>query len=129
MTESVRFIAIHILVPLLGILLYLMICRKMRIEKVQSPPVLELFFVFFTFGGVIIVLLTQFFWYWSGMASLGVFYLIFIAPLVLFFVDRNNKTKTSKYHKWTSRAIKYYAYFVVVLIALFLMLKMFGSWH
>ena len=101
----------------------------MRIEKVQSPPVLELFFVFFTFGGVLIVLLTQFFWYWSGMASLGVFYLIFIAPLVMFFVDRKNKKKVSKYHKWTSLAIKYYAYFVVALVVSICVFNTFNLWR
>jgi hypothetical protein len=46
---------------------------------VVSPPAVPFFVLFFTLGGWLLVLLTAWFWEWSGLASLGMLYLIFIA--------------------------------------------------
>ena len=59
--------------------------------------------IFANYGGLLIVVLTGLFWYASGMATLGVFYLILIAPIIMGAIAyRNRHAKTfSKYHKWT----------------------------
>jgi TonB family protein len=75
-------LGIHLIVPLLGIGAYVLLNRRMRRALVPSPPVVSYFILFATFGGWLLVVLTALFWVWSSMASLGVGYLIFIAPIV-----------------------------------------------
>ena len=48
---------------------------------IQSPLFFYYFILFATYGGWLMVLLTALFWEWSG-ASLGVFYLVLVAPFV-----------------------------------------------
>jgi hypothetical protein len=77
----------------------------MKREKTANPPTIDLFFIFATYGGLLLMILTTLMWDWSGMASLGAFYLIIGAPVVMGIIAyRNNKTRqTSKYHIWTYR--------------------------
>jgi len=49
---------------------------------VQSPPFVHYFILFATYGGWLVVFLTALFWEWSGMASLGFFCLVLLAPFV-----------------------------------------------
>jgi hypothetical protein len=49
---------------------------------IQSPLFFYYFILFATYGGWLMVLLTALFWEWSGAASLGVFYLVLVAPFV-----------------------------------------------
>lgn len=80
--EEIRFILIHLAVPLAGVGLFLHLRRKMLLAKVEEPPVLLLFILFATYGGLIVAILTALFWYWSGMATLGLVYLLLLAPIV-----------------------------------------------
>jgi hypothetical protein len=80
------FLAIYIFLPALGVAVYLFLIRHMRRIGVASPPALAYFILFFTLGGWLQVLLTAWLWEWSGLASLGVFYLIFIAPFLTAFI-------------------------------------------
>jgi hypothetical protein len=75
-------IAINLLVPLLGVVIFALLCRKMRRTHVPAPPFFSYFVLFATFGGWLMVCLTALFWKWSGLASLGVFSLILVAPFV-----------------------------------------------
>jgi hypothetical protein len=75
-------LAVNILVPLLGIVVYVLFCRKMLSSGVEMPPVFSYFLLFAIYGAWLIVILTGFFWEWSGMASLGVFFLLLIAPFL-----------------------------------------------
>jgi hypothetical protein len=75
-------IGVNIVVPLLGLIAFVLLCRKMRHANIESPPVFYFFILFATCGGWLMVLLTALFWEWSGMASLGVFYLVLVAPFV-----------------------------------------------
>src|ERR1700759_956757 len=59
----------------------------MRSARVVSPPDIPFFILFFTLGGFLTVLLTVGFWEWSGLASLGVAYLIFVAPVLTAFLS------------------------------------------
>jgi len=65
----------------------------MKKDNIQNKPEVELFMIFATYGGLLLVILTELFWKWSGMASLGTFYLILGAPIVMGLIFyRHNKT-------------------------------------
>jgi hypothetical protein len=81
-SKIIAGIGVNILVPLLGLLAFVLLCRRMRRAQIHSPPFSYYFILFATYGGWLMVLLTALFWEWSGMASLGVLYLVLIAPFV-----------------------------------------------
>ena len=109
-TEIIIALIIHLILPLVGFLYFLRIKKQMELENITKAPIIELFAIFATYGGLLLVILTTFFWQWSGMASLGIFYLIFGAPFVMgYIVYRHTKTKNlSKYHKYTYKAGQLY---------------------
>ena len=122
MMEIVIALAIYFIIPLTGLLFFLQLKKRMKRENVQNRPTVELFIIFATYGGLILVVLIELFWYWSGMASLGIFYLIFGAPIVMGIIAyRHRHTRTiSKYHKWTY--ILGVAYFIVPVLIFILFL-------
>lgn len=81
-SKMVAAISVNFLVPLLGVIVFALLCRKMSRMDLQSPPFFSYFILFATIGGWLVVFLTAFFWEWSGMASLGFVYLVFVAPLL-----------------------------------------------
>lgn len=93
-------IYIHLIVPMAGLIVYRRLVRKMRTENVPHPPVADMFLVFVNYGGLLLILLTSFIWYWSGMASLGMSYLLLVAPFVMAGIAyRNyNSRRLSSYH-------------------------------
>jgi hypothetical protein len=107
---------IYVVTPIVGLLAYWALLRKMRNVNVVSPPEIPFFILFFTLGGCLTVLLTVWFWEWSGLASLGVFYLIFIAPaLTAFFSWRLRVDRTrSKFHAWAFYLSVAYTCLIVV---------------
>ena len=82
MNDWIVFLFVHIVVPLLGIATYLTLLRKMRHRAVPNAPTKELFWVFGTYGVLIILVLTSLMWKWSGMASLGAFASMTIGPVI-----------------------------------------------
>lgn len=112
MTEILTAIVIHLIVPLIGLGLFLRLRNKMKKEKITNPPTAELFIIFTTYGGLLLVALTSLFWKWSGMASLGTFYLILGAPVAMGLIAyRNYKLRhESKYRDWSFKSgLLYYA--------------------
>jgi hypothetical protein len=81
--EATRFILVHLVVPALGFLIFLKICRDIRKKEIPHPPYFPIFALFFGYGGWLMQLLTVLFWYISGMMILGYFFLLFIMPLVI----------------------------------------------
>jgi hypothetical protein len=81
-SKDIAGIGVNILVPLLGVIAFILLCRRMRRTHVQSPPFVQYFILFVAYGGWLMLFLTALFWEWSGMASLGFFYLILIAPFL-----------------------------------------------
>jgi len=77
----ISFVGIHVLIPLLGFTLFVLLCRKMQ-RATPSPPLLSFFLLFAIFGGWLMVCLTALLWRWSGLASLGVAALLLAAPFV-----------------------------------------------
>ena len=70
-------------IPLLGVGAYTWLCIRMHRRGVPDPPSIS-YFVLFAHGGIwFLLLLTSSLWGWSGMSSLGVFYLLFVSPFVV----------------------------------------------
>jgi fatty-acid desaturase len=63
-----------------GVAAYILLARRWRSQGAPMSALLELFFVFFCYGGLLLVALTSFFGQWSGAASLGMFFLLLAAP-------------------------------------------------
>jgi len=101
MLEGITFIGIHVLVPLLGLTVFALLCRRMQRTHIQSPPFLSYFVLFATFGGWMMVCLTTLFWRWSGMASIGVALLFLVAPFLIAGVAINlrNRQTLSAFHR------------------------------
>lgn len=105
MKESYNIISpllIYIVVLIVGVVFYLMLRKRIISKGVVNPPIGEMFIIFFTYGGLLTLILTVFFGEWSGLASLGAFYLIILAPIVMLIVAyrQYKKRKTSIYHQW-----------------------------
>jgi len=82
LSQVIRAVAIHALVPLLGLAAFVLLCVRMKRAGVSAPPYITWFVLFFSIGGWLLVALTALFWEWSGMASLGFFFLVIVAPLL-----------------------------------------------
>jgi hypothetical protein len=91
---------IYLVVPLAGVALFLQLKRRMRDAEIEEPPTLLLFILFATYGGLIVAILTALFWYWSGMATLGLAYLLLVAPVVTLAlaVVLYRRRRLSSYH-------------------------------
>lgn len=90
------------------------------IKQRVKLPAWQLLVVMTTYGGWLMVLLTGLFSKWSGMASLGLFYLMLGAPfLMLFTAISTARQQLSLYHRWIFRASAAYLPLVggLVLIA------------
>ena len=103
--EIIIALTIYIALPLTVLIIYIRLRRRIKKEKIESVPLNELLIIFATYGGLLLLFISCLVYpnSWSGMASLGIFYLIFIAPIVMGGIAyRHSKTiKKSKYHKWT----------------------------
>ena len=115
-------VTIHLIIPTIGLMVFLKLVAKMKIEM-QYPPILEYFVIFTTYGGLLLVILTSIFWKWSGLASLGTFYLILGAPILLGFIayQQFKKRKKSKYNDWAFLICALY-YVIIPLIGLIIYL-------
>jgi hypothetical protein len=93
-------IAVNVLVPILGIIVFRFLCRRMWQAKIPSPPFISYFILFGAFGGWLVVILTDWFWVWSGMASIGVFFLVLIVPFITAGVALSlyGRRSLSKFH-------------------------------
>ena len=124
--EIIIALAIHLILPLTGLIYFLRLKKQIENEKVPTAPTTEIFLIFSTYGGLLLVALTTLFWQWSGMASLGTFYLILGAPIVMGIIAyRHRETRIiSKYHKWTYLSgLLYFAIAPVTFGMLFLVSK------
>ncbi|MDU0370430.1 hypothetical protein [Hymenobacter endophyticus] len=114
-------IFIYIVVPIVCLCLHLFLCQWMQKQAID-PPFWALLLVMISYGGWLIILLTGLFWQWSGMASLGLFYLLFVAPFLMLgtAVSIARQQQLSVYHRWVFRASAGYIPIVgvVVLITL-----------
>ena len=98
--EAFRFLLIHLVVPASGFLVFERLNKSMLKAQVEHPPLVPLLVIFATYGGWLMIVLTELFWYWSGMASLGAAYLILIAPIAMtvMAVILYRQRRLSRYH-------------------------------
>ena len=116
-------LTIHLIIPLIGLLYFIKIAKQMKMENIETATIIELFIIISTYGGLLLVALTAIFWRWSGMASLGTFYLILGAPIVMGLIAYRNREKKSisKYHNWAyASGLLYFAIAPVTIFVLFL---------
>ncbi|HEY8461600.1 MAG TPA: hypothetical protein VIM99_14520 [Blastocatellia bacterium] len=74
---------IHFVIPASGLGLYWRLRGRMIEAGIARPPIVHFFVLFATYGGWLLVGLTSLLWRWSGMATLGLAYLMFIAPIIM----------------------------------------------
>jgi hypothetical protein len=123
--EWLLFLLIHLVVPVAGIVLYVWLCRRLY-RHGESPTVLLLLFpLFCCWGGVLLVALTGLFWYWSGMASLGTFFLLFASPFI--FLPATIALRRSTRRSAVSEAAWYSCLFYYVVVGSALVLFI-GPW-
>lgn len=119
MIDWVVFLLIHVFVPMVGIVLYLRLVRRMKSENVPNSPTIQLFFVFETYGVLVMLILTALFWKWSGMASIGFFGLIVFGPIIMGYTAYDNfrKQNLSYYHRYTYWAsVSFFVILVLLLV-------------
>jgi len=94
-------IVLYGVVPLVGLVSFLALFTHMRAGAVPRAPVLEFFFLHVAYGGALLVLLTDRFWKWSGLASVGVAFLLFAAPPLALFQAwmLRRSQRLSPYHR------------------------------
>lgn len=99
-------VTIYLIVPTLGLLIFWLVVKRIKRKQIPAPPFIALFLLFFSYAGALIILLTEVFWKWSGLASIGSFYSIFIAPLVtgILAINIYKKRDQSIVHLYTFRA-------------------------
>jgi hypothetical protein len=83
LSEIIIAITLHLLIPAMGVVAYLILCRRLLAGRASPMFLAQLFLLFVCYGGALIVFLTSLFWHWSGMASLGTFFLLLAAPILL----------------------------------------------
>lgn len=119
---TIAFI-IYLLIPFTGLMYYLRIYKLMKTENIPNAPGIGLLIIFATYVGLLLLALTSLWGVWSGLASLGTFYLLLVAPFIMGFIAyRQRHTKAvSKYHKLTYlSALFYFVVSPVVFVLLFL---------
>jgi len=94
---------INLIVLLLGVIAYAYLVIQMRRKYIEQKPLLSLMIVFATYGCLLLLMLSSYFWSWSGLSSLGTFYLIFFAPILMFIIafKYRKKRTLSIYHQIT----------------------------
>jgi len=93
---------VNLVPPLMGLIAYLKLCRVMRKHGVPSALYYAYFFIFYGYGGWLMVVLTTVLWEWSGLASLGFIFLMAIMPLVMIITAMVlwfSKTK-NRFSRW-----------------------------
>jgi hypothetical protein len=98
---------INLGVPAVVLALYWWIWRRLDVE---DPDPVVVFLLFFHYGAWLIVFLTMAFWYWSGMATLGVMYLTTAGTMVMLVlaVMTFRERKRSFYHSLAFVASVFY---------------------
>jgi len=127
-SKVIAAVGVNFLAPLLGVIVFVLLCRRMRRAQIQPPLDAQYFLLLVTYGGWLMVLLTDLFWEWSGMASLGVFYLVLIAPFVTAGVAFNLRSRRSLsiFHRVAYTASIVYSGLMVVALAVWLGTSLFA---
>ncbi len=92
----------------------------MQQSRLQHLPVTSLLFALVAYGGWLLIILTWLFWDWSGMATIGLAYLVFVAPVLMGYVAWRlyGQRKQSQIHLMLFFACAFYPVLPVVILVL-----------
>jgi len=119
MKDWIIFLFIHVIVPVIGITVYTMLVRRMKQDQTTNPPIIQLFWIFGTYGVAIILILTSLIWKWSGMASIGAFASVTVGLIITVITAFSvfKKMNQSKYHNLTFWLSISYIGFVILIVS------------
>ncbi len=126
--EYLSFVLIHVIVPVAGLQTFLWVRDRMQDEEIVHPPIIPLIIICATYVGLLMLILTSFLWYASGLATLGMFYLIFVAPILMIIISCQlySERKLSRYHQATFFAgVLYIGILTCLAAALFIWVQFF----
>jgi hypothetical protein len=128
-SEVITAVAIHLIVPVAGVIGFFFLCFRMMREQIPAPPYFSWFVLFGTFGGWLLVVLTALFWKWSGMASIGVFGLALVAPFVTGTLALNLRSRRaySVFHRAAFAASVGYSGLMFVIVLSWLGIQFFSK--
>ena len=118
--QILQTIIVFLLVPAAGVYLYLRSLQKINREVEDFAMEIHLLVVFANYGVLLLLFLTTIMWGWSGMSSLGVFYLILIAPFMMLYIAyKGEKLKSeSGYYMVVAKAGGYYIVIAPLILVL-----------
>lgn len=93
MNEILIPIIIYFVIPILGFVFYIYLSRKFKQENPELANTNELFFLFSSYIGLLLILLTELLWVWSGMASIGALFVFIFAPIIIAYIIFRTKRK------------------------------------
>ena len=100
--QLLSLLLVFLAIPAAGVCLYAWLCVRMCKRDIPEPPYGTYFFLFAHGGIWFLLMLTDVLWGWSGMSSLGAFYLMFVSPfpaVVLVFTLYDVRHE-STFHRW-----------------------------
>ena len=115
----ISLILVFLVIPLVGVALYAWLCRIMSTRDIPEAPYITYFFLFAHAGIWFLLLLTAALWGWSGMSSIGLFYLVFVSPFpaAVFAFVLYDVRRDSSFHRWAFRFCAGYALAILALFA------------
>ena len=125
MNDMIAAFFIHLLFPLAIFEVYLGLREDMHEAKVENPPHVPLLIILATYGGWLMMALTKLLWRWSDLAVVALFYLVLVAPIIMFMlaVQLYSERKTSLYHRGAFIAsVGYIGLEVLSVVAIFMMI-------
>jgi hypothetical protein len=95
-------VILYVIFPMAGLAGLCRLVYLMEREQITAPPVVGYAWLFFCVGGWLLIGLTKTLWYWSGMATLGLFFLIFASPSVtlMILLIQGKHANQSVYHRF-----------------------------
>src|SRR4051812_36221951 len=115
-SELIPGLFIHLVVPLAGLIWYIKLCRQLRKRGAPAGLSTQLFIIFLCWGGVLLEALTGMFWHWSGLATVGTFFLILVAPVLLFFVTLGLERQKLQFTAQRNALYACYGYYALLIL-------------
>ncbi|MGQ7855714.1 hypothetical protein ACUN24_15890 [Pedobacter sp. WC2501] len=112
-------IIIYLIIPLIGIIFYILLAKKIKQEKSKSFLLIEFLMIFANYGGLIQIVFIFFLLQWSAVFYLFYFYLALIAPIIMGFIAyrrRNYKTPPI-FDQWAYMCAGLYFVFAPIIFA------------
>lgn len=99
---------IYLVIPEIGFAFFVLLVIKTESLEKTKLFTAKLFFNFAHYGGLLLLVLTGLFWKISGLATLGVLYLMFIAVFIMLFIAIHSflhRNKKLEYYLFLSSSL------------------------